>query len=77
MIWDLVEVDHIRPVKSFDFEDENQIFECFHYSNLQPLWYWENSAKGAMNPEDWYAYAETNQWRIYHQQKLYEHGILN
>lgn len=41
------ELDHKIPVSSFDFSDEPQIFKCFHYSNLQPLWKHENRAKGS------------------------------
>lgn len=40
-------VDHIRPCASFDFEDEKQISECFHYTNLQPLWQFDNLSKGS------------------------------
>lgn len=38
-------VDHIRPCSSFDLTDEAQARECFHYTNLQPLWAHENIAK--------------------------------
>jgi hypothetical protein len=40
-------VDHIRPCNSFDFSDPAQQKECFHYSNLQPLWFLDNVRKGA------------------------------
>jgi len=33
-IW---EIDHIKPCASFDLTDVKQQQECFHYSNLQPL----------------------------------------
>lgn len=39
-------IDHIRPCVSFDLTDINQQKECFHYSNLQPLWAQENLSKG-------------------------------
>lgn len=39
-------IDHIRPCKSFDLTDPEQQKECFHYTNLQPLWWWENLEKG-------------------------------
>ena len=39
-------VDHIRPVDSFDLKKINQQLECFHYTNLQPLWAQENLRKG-------------------------------
>lgn len=38
-------IDHIRPCASFDLSDPLQRKECFHWSNLQPLWGDENLAK--------------------------------
>jgi hypothetical protein len=40
-------IDHIRPCASFDLTDPVQQRQCFHYSNLQPLWATENILKGA------------------------------
>lgn len=40
-------VDHIRPVILFDLSDPEQQKECFHYSNLQPLFALDNLRKGA------------------------------
>lgn len=40
-------IDHIKPAASFDFTDPAQVLECFHYSNLQPMWGRENHVKGA------------------------------
>jgi hypothetical protein len=40
-------IDHIRPCASFDLTDPEQQKECFHYTNLQPLWAEENIKKGA------------------------------
>lgn len=39
-------VDHIKPCASFDLSDPEQQRQCFHYTNLQPLWWTENLAKG-------------------------------
>lgn len=39
-------IDHIRPCASFDLKNENERKECFHYSNLQPLWKEDNLKKG-------------------------------
>ena len=39
-------IDHIKPCCSFDLTKEEQQRECFHYSNLQPLWAEENLKKG-------------------------------
>lgn len=38
-------VDHIIPCASFDLSDEEQQKECFHYTNLQPMWGEENIRK--------------------------------
>jgi hypothetical protein len=40
------QLDHIRPVSSFDFTDPAQQFTCFHYTNYQPLWAIDNIRKG-------------------------------
>lgn len=40
-------IDHIKPCALFDLEDIDQQKECFHYTNLQPLWSKENMSKGA------------------------------
>ena len=40
-------IDHIKPCASFDLTDVKQQLECFHYTNLQPLWAVENIKKGA------------------------------
>ena len=39
-------IDHIRPCCSFDLTKKEQQEECFHYSNLQPLWATDNLKKG-------------------------------
>ena len=39
-------VDHIVPVSQFDHSKENSIHECWHYTNLQPLWAEDNLSKG-------------------------------
>jgi len=38
-------IDHIRPCASFDLSDIEQQKQCFHYTNLQPLWARENIQK--------------------------------
>ena len=39
-------IDHIRPCASFDLTDSEQQKQCFHYTNLQPLWAEDNLKKG-------------------------------
>lgn len=45
-------VDHIIPCASFDLTDEAQLNQCFHPSNLQPLWAADNQRKGAKLPHE-------------------------
>ena len=40
-------VDHVRPCASFDLTDPEQQRQCFHYTNLQPLWAGDNIRKGS------------------------------
>jgi hypothetical protein len=43
-------IDHIRPCASFDLSDPDQQRQCFHYTNLQPLWAADNLSKGSKAP---------------------------
>ena len=40
-------IDHIKPCSYFDLSQPSQQRECFHYTNLQPLWWLDNIKKGA------------------------------
>ena len=40
-------IDHIKPCSSFNLNDPQQQKECFHYTNLQPLWACDNLSKGS------------------------------
>ena len=40
-------IDHIKPCAAFDLTDPSQQKECFHHTNLQPLWAEDNLAKRA------------------------------
>lgn len=39
-------IDHKQPCASFDMSNESDRRQCFHYSNLQPLWAKQNFDKG-------------------------------
>lgn len=56
MTWDKymageIVIDHIKPCKEFDLTDANQQRDCFHYTNLQPLWELDNLKKGTFYDE--------------------------
>ena len=38
-------VDHKKPLHEFNLYDDEQFKEAAHYTNLQPLWWWENLEK--------------------------------
>ena len=38
-------VDHIKPLHEFDLHNDEQSKEAAHYTNLQPLWWWQNLEK--------------------------------
>ena len=39
-------IDHMKPWAIIDFNNKEEIAQCRHYTNLQPLWWWENLKKG-------------------------------
>lgn len=38
-------IDHIKPCAAFDLTQDEQQKQCFHYTNLQPLWAKDNLSK--------------------------------
>lgn len=41
-------IDHIKPCAMFDLSTEAGQRECFHYTNMRPLWADENNAKSSV-----------------------------
>lgn len=48
------EMDHIKPLRDFDLTNEEHVKECFHYTNIRPVWALENKKRnridGVKNP---------------------------
>ena len=42
---DNIHLDHIKPVAAFDLNNENDLIECCHYTNFQPLLIEDNLKK--------------------------------
>jgi len=38
-------IDHIKPIASFDLNNEKELYKCFHYTNTQPMEALENRLK--------------------------------
>ena len=47
MTWSTIELDHVRPLSSFNLTDSNQLKEAAHYTNIQPLLKSDNRKKGS------------------------------
>lgn len=66
MTWDNIHIDHIKPISSFNIDDENDFNDCCHYTNLQPLLACDNLKKGSLWTEDNNIYWLKNIKRIEH-----------
>lgn len=42
--WNL---DHVVPLARFDLTKMDDVFSAFHWSNMRPMWSYENEAKGS------------------------------
>ena len=45
MTWESIDLDHIRPLSSFDLTDPEQLKEAAHYTNIQPFLKSDNRKK--------------------------------
>ena len=45
MNWDNIHYDHIKPISKFDLNNADELLECCHYSNFQPLLETDNLEK--------------------------------
>ena len=41
-----IEIDHVRPISSFDISDGEQMKESFNWRNTQPLLKYDHRQKG-------------------------------
>mgnify|MGYP001591990549 FL=1 len=39
------EIDHIKPIDSFNLNDPDELIKCFHYTNTQPMFWKDNREK--------------------------------
>ena len=47
MTFDNIHYDHIKPVSAFNLEDEDELLNCCHYTNFQPLLATDNLVKSS------------------------------
>jgi Fe2+ transport system protein B len=54
-------IDHIKPCAAFDLTDPIQQKQCFHYTNLRPLWAKDNKSKSSFHEGIKHYYPHTNE----------------
>ena len=47
MTWKSIDLDHVRPLSSFDLTNREQLKEAAHYTNIQPLLKSKNRKKSS------------------------------
>ena len=45
MIFDIIHIDHVKPISSFDISNDNELLEAFNWRNTQPLLKQDNRRK--------------------------------
>jgi hypothetical protein len=45
MTFENIHYDHIKPVKAFNLDNEEEFLQCCHYTNFQPLLAKDNASK--------------------------------
>ena len=45
MEWNNIHIDHIKPISSFNLDDEEEFLDCCNYTNMQPLLAKDNLSK--------------------------------
>ena len=46
MNWNNIEIDHVKPISSFDLSNKDELLEAFNWKNTQPLIKEVHSHKG-------------------------------
>ena len=46
MNWNNIQIDHVKPISSFDVSNNNELLEAFNWKNTQPLIKEVHSHKG-------------------------------
>ena len=41
-------IDHVVPCATFDLKNTEDQKKCFHYTNLQPMWWLDNLKKSSL-----------------------------
>jgi len=45
MTFDNIQYDHIKPITAFNLDNEEELLQCCHYTNFQPLLAKDNISK--------------------------------